>query len=122
MGVPKTRLSCVALGSKCRFSPEDKCFGFGCGWGGGVRQITPPPPPPAAAPADKGRACRVFTCRGGGPPDHAPPPPAAAPADKGRACRVFTCRGGGGSIEPPKTGGGGFGKRAQLTSTINQSL
>ena len=30
--------------------------------------------------------------------------------------------GGGGSIEPLKTGGGGFGKRAQLTGTINQSL
>ena len=30
--------------------------------------------------------------------------------------------GGGGSIEPPKNGGGVFGKRAQLTGTINQSL
>ena len=29
--------------------------------------------------------------------------------------------GGGGSIEPPKSGGG-VGKRAQLTGTINQSL
>ena len=38
----------------------------------------------------------------------------------GWACRVFTSGGGGGaSIEPPKLGGG-FGKRAQLTGTINQ--
>ena len=39
-----------------------------------------------------------------------------------KACRVFTS-GGGGSMEPPpppKTGG--FGKRAQLTGTINPSL
>ena len=27
-----------------------------------------------------------------------------------------------GSIEPPKTGGGGVGKNAQLTGTINQLL
>ena len=33
----------------------------------------------------------------------------------------FHLRGGGGSIEPPKTGGG-VGKRAQLTGTINQLL
>ena len=38
-----------------------------------------------------------------------------------RACG-FSFPGGGGSIEPLKTGGGGFGKRAQLTGTINQSL
>ena len=34
----------------------------------------------------------------------------------------FPFPGGGGSIEHPKTGEGGFGKRAQLTGTINQSL
>ena len=33
----------------------------------------------------------------------------------------FHLRGGGGSIEPPKTEGGGFEKRAQLTGTTNQS-
>ena len=38
--------------------------------------------------------------------------------------RVFTSGGGGlgGSIEPPKLGGRGFRKRAQLTGTINQLL
>ena len=34
----------------------------------------------------------------------------------------FSLPGAGRSIEPPKTWGGGFGKRAQLTGTINQSL
>ena len=57
--------------------------------------------------AEVGPACRT-----------APPPPPPPRVD--RACRVFTCRGGGGSIEPPTTGG--FGKRAQLTGTINQGV
>ena len=35
-----------------------------------------------------------------------------------RGRQVFTSGGGGGSIEPPKTGAGGYGKRAQLTDTI----
>ena len=38
-----------------------------------------------------------------------------------RACRVFTSRGGGVN-RAPQNWGGGFGKRAQLTGTINQSL
>ena len=48
-------------------------------------------------------------------------PPRGTPACTG-GVGFFTCGGGGGSIEPPQKLGGGFGKRAQLTGTINQSL
>ena len=57
---------------------------------------------------------------GGGGPLTRSIPAAGVPCSWVR--RVFTSGGGRGSIEPPKTGGGGFGKRAQLTGTINQSL
>ena len=48
----------------------------------------------------------------------APQPCTHPPGAPGLWGAGFSLRGGGGSIEPPKTGGGGFGKRAQLTDTI----
>ena len=64
---------------------------------------------------------QLCRCHGAGPVFCETLHPFALPMTQGMS--GFHFRGGGGeSIEPPKTGGGGFGKRAQLTGTINQSL